>query len=263
MGFFRTFGLDFGKAPGEAPGGAQYVPITQLTLNELRREANNQHEDERETIERRCMALSSVLIRRESGCLHETLSYSLREIFRNVFEHSRADSIWYAAQFWPEKSKVELCILDEGIGIGKSLRRNPHLTISSDHEAIKLALLPGISGVNFRGGPKQRNDPWANSGYGLFMTSQLCQRGGSFAAISGRGGITVAERNEKQLDCGFEGTAIRLQFQTDRIETLGTSLEELRNLGMKIAASLKQEANFTASMSSRMLLGTSKKIERK
>lgn len=262
MGFFQTFGLDYGKAPGEAPGSAQYVPITHLTLDELKREAIRQCEDERETIERRSMELASILIRQESGSLHETLSYSLREIFRNVFEHSGADSIWYAAQYWPEKSAVELCVLDEGVGIGMSLRRNPHLTISSDHDAIELALLPGVSGVAFRGGPKQRKDPWANSGYGLFMTSQLCQRGGSFVAISGQGAVTIKDGVEKRFDCSLEGTAIRLQFQTDRIKALGESLEELRNLGAKIAGSLKQEANITASMSSRMLFTANKNIVR-
>jgi len=52
-----------------------------------------------------------------------------------------------------------------------------------------------------------------------------------------------------------DGRAIRLQLQTDRIGALGASLEELRNLGAKIAGELRQEANITASMSSRMLFG--------
>lgn len=255
MGFFKAFGLDFGKEPGEAPGNAQYVPITPLAVDELRREAINHHEDERETIERRATGLATLLTRQDSGPLQETLSYSLREIFRNVLEHSGADTIWYAAQFWPEKGAVELCILDEGIGIGKSLRRNPHLTIQTDHDAIELALLPGISGVAFRGGPKQRKDPWANSGYGLFMTSQLCRRGGSFVAISGNGGVRVSEAGEERIDCRMDGTAIRLQLQTENIGALGRSLEELRNIGAKIAGELRHEANITASMSSRMLFG--------
>ena len=258
MGFFKAFGLDFGNEPGDAPGNSQYVPITPLAVDELRREAIGNHEDERETIERRTMGLATLLTRQDSGPLQETLSYSLREIFRNVLEHSGADTIWYAAQYWPEKCSVELCILDEGIGIGQSLRRNPHLTIQTDHDAIGFALLPGISGVAFRGGPKQRKDPWANSGYGLFMTSQLCSRGGAFVAISGNGGVRVSEAGEERFDCKLDGTAIRLQLQTDRIGALGASLEELRNLGTKIAGDLRQEANMTSSMSSRMLLGINK-----
>lgn len=258
MGFFKAFGLDFGNDPGEALGSAQYVPITPLSVEELRVEATKNYEDERETIERRSMKLATLLTRQDSGPLHETLSYSLREIFRNVFEHSGADTIWYAAQYWPEKCAVELCIIDEGMGITQSLRRNPHLTIGSDLDAIHFALLPGISGVAFRGGPKQRKDPWANSGYGLFMTSQLCRQGGSFVAISGNGGMKISEDDEERFDCRIDGTAIRLQLQTDKLGALGASLEELRNRGAEIAGDLRQEANITASMSSRMLLGTRK-----
>lgn len=255
MGFFKAFGLDFGKDPGEAPGNAQYIPITSLAIGDLTREAISNQEDARETVERRSMGLATLITRQDSGALHETLSYSLREIFRNVLEHSGADAIWYAAQYWPERSAVELCILDEGIGIGQSLRRNPNLAIKTDQDAIDLALLPGISGVAFRGGPKQRKDPWANSGYGLFMTSQLCRRGGSFVAISGNGGVIINAVGEERLDCRMSGTAIRLQLQTDRIGELGASLEGLRTLGAKIARDLRQQANVTASMSSRMLFG--------
>jgi len=39
MGFFKAFGLKFGKAPGEAPGNTQHVPITFLALEELKCEA--------------------------------------------------------------------------------------------------------------------------------------------------------------------------------------------------------------------------------
>lgn len=255
MGFFKVFGLGFGKEPGEAPGNAQYIPITSLAISDLTREAISNQEDARETIERRSISLATLITRQGSGALHETLSYSLREIFRNVLEHSGANAIWYAAQYWPERSTVELCILDEGIGIGQTLRRNPHLTIKTDQDAIDLALLPGISGIAFRGGPKQRKDPWANSGYGLFMTSQLCRRGGSFVAISGNGGVSINAIGEERLDCQLSGTAIRLQLQTDRIGELGASLEGLRTLGAKIARDLRQQANITASMSSRMLLG--------
>lgn len=260
MGFFKTFGLDFGNDPGEASGSIQYVPITCLTLSDLEREASSQYEDERETIERRSMTLASVLVRQDDGPLHETLSYSLREIFRNVFEHSEADVIWYAAQYWPENGWVELCVLDEGLGIRASLERNPHLTINSDLDALQLAMLPGISGVAFKGGPKQRKDAWANSGYGLFMTSQLCQRGGSFAIISGQGGVQMQSDVQSQFACSFHGTAIRMKFYVPQIAELNKALEELRHLGADIAGTLKQSANITASMSSRMLIGNNNGI---
>lgn len=254
MGFFQTFGLNFGNVPGQAPGNSQYAPITCLSLEEFKQEAASKYEDEREAIERISMKLASVLVRQDSGPLYETLSYSLREIFRNVIEHSEAVAIWYAAQYWPEKGWAELCVLDEGVGIKASLERNPHLTITSDIDALKGALLPGISGVAYKGGPKQHKGIWANSGYGLFMTSQLCQRGGSFVITSGQGGFLMRSEGQHSFVSAFQGTAIRMQFYVPTIQELSKTLDELRQLGAEIAGTLKQNANITASMSSRMLV---------
>lgn len=253
MGFFQSFGLSFGKAPGEAFGNMQYVPMTGLTIVELQREAGEQFADVREIIERRCTNLAAILTRNEGENIQDTLSYSLREIFRNVLEHSRADTIWYAAQYWPSKQLVELSILDQGVGVRRSLSRNPHLAIQNDEDAVRFALLPGVSGVAFKGGPRQRKDEWTNSGYGLFMTSQLCARGGSFMICSGRRGLLLKNGSETTFDVGFDGTALRLEICIPEVRGLNEELDNLRKHGAMLAGELRQTANLTASMSSRML----------
>jgi hypothetical protein len=253
MGFFQSFGLDFGNDPGEAPGNTRYVPITSLHIADVEREAAENYVDVRDIIERKCASLATVLTHNEDGDLQNTLGYSLREIFRNVLEHSQAETIWYAAQYWPSKELVELSILDQGVGIQKSLSRNHHLNIRNDADAIRFALLPGVSGVAFRGGPRQRRDAWANSGYGLFMTSQICSRGGSFMICSGRSGLLLNDGVESNLDVDFEGTALRLQIYIPEIRALNEELEALRKRGTTIAGELRHTANLTASMSSRML----------
>ena len=254
MGFFKACGIEYGKDPGEAAGSPDYVPLTRLAICDLEEEASDQYEDPRETIERHSGTLASVLARAEHGDLHETLTFALREIFRNVFEHSNADAIWYAAQCWPGLKLVELAIFDEGEGIAASLARNPHLTIASDREGLHLAILPGISGVAFKGARQKRNDAWANSGYGLFMTSQLCQRGSSFVIASGKTLLEIKDGESKDQEIDYPGTAIRLRFKTDRVEDLSKSLEGLRKMGAEIAGTISTEANLSASMSSRMLM---------
>jgi hypothetical protein len=57
-----------------------------------------------------------------SSDFFNSLSYSLRELIRNVFEHSGSDRMLYCAQYWPAKQKVEVCILDRGVGIRQSLK---------------------------------------------------------------------------------------------------------------------------------------------
>ena len=254
MGFFRACGIEYGKDPGEAAGSPDYLPLTQLAISDLEAEAHDQYEDPRETIERHSGILAAVLARSDHGDLHETLTYALREIFRNVLEHSHADAIWYAAQCWSSLKLVELAIFDEGDGIATSLARNPHLSIASDLEGLSLAILPGISGVAYKGARQKRNDAWANSGYGLYMTSQLCSRGSSFVIASGNALLELKEGKLLHQEVDYPGTAIRLRFKTDRVEDLSKSLEGLRKSGAEIAGAISKEANLSASMSSRMLM---------
>lgn len=253
MGFFQSFGLDFGNDAGEASGTTAYIPITELRIRDLHVEAGQSQREVQEVIEQRCGQLASVLARSGNGPLYETLTYSLREILRNVTEHSNADSIWYAAQYWPSKDLVELSILDQGLGIKTTLSRNPHLTINTDEDALRLSLLPGISGRAYQGGPKLRTDEWANSGYGLYMTSQICASGGSFVICSGEDGLLFTKGVERKLDVGFVGTAIRLCIYTPEVKTLNEALTRLNEQGKVIAQGLPAPTTPTASMASRML----------
>lgn len=68
---------------------------------------------------------------------------------RNVVEHSKLDLIEYCGQYWPSRHMVEVAILDVGNGVRRGLRHNPYLNISSDRDALHLALLPWVSGKRF------------------------------------------------------------------------------------------------------------------
>ncbi len=72
----------------------------------------------------------------------------------------------------------------------------------------------------FKGTRQKRNDAWANSGYGLFMTSQLCQRGSSFVIESGKTLLQIQDDKTVDQEIDYPGTAIRLRFKTDRVEDL-------------------------------------------
>jgi len=199
MGFFQAFGLSFGNSSGQAPATDRYIPLTEVLIRNLHIEAGQSSVDVREVIEGRARQMAAVLARSEGGHVHQTLSYSLRELLRNVVEHANADHLWYCAQYWPNKAQVELAIVDHGCGILSTLSRNPHLNIRTDEEALRLALLPGVSGVAFKGARPRRTDEWANSGYGLFMTSELCARGGSFMICSGSTAVLRKGNRERVL----------------------------------------------------------------
>lgn len=253
MGFFKTFGLPFGNTPGQAAGNDRYIPLTSLLIRDLHIEAGQGAIDVREVIETRAVQMATILARGEAGRVHQTLSFSLREVLRNVIEHANADHIWYCAQYWPEKAEVELALLDQGQGIRSSLSRNPHLRIRSDEDALRLAIVPGVSGVAYAGGRQRRTDEWANSGYGLFMTSELCARGGSFMICSGATALLREGKREVVLGANFCGTALRLKMYVPAIEELGATLAALSKKGKSIAAEFAPDATVSASKSSRML----------
>ena len=171
---------------------------------------------------------------------------------RNVIEHSDAAHIWLAAQYWPQRRRVEIAILDEGIGLLNSLNRNPKHNFEDDEKALFMAVQPGISGVKKRKG-RHPHGAWANSGYGLYMTSALTQKGGDFLICSGSKAIHLHGEESEFLDASYQGTAIRMVLDTRRIEDLDHSLNEIRGVGEKIAGELREEAQLTASKMSRML----------
>jgi hypothetical protein len=228
MGFFKSFGLDFGKAAGEARGSGTYIPITIYDTGKIIENAANSHEAVGEFIERDAQEMAEILTRSRSGTLFDTMTYSIREIVRNSIEHSQSYQVGFCAQYWPSYEVVELAILDRGIGIRQSLSSNPHLNIANDHDALNLCLMPGISGKAFKGARRNANDVWANTGYGLYMTSRLCREGGSYFIASGKTGIYLSENKKRYLETPFDGTAIKLTLNTRRLSSLNKMLQKYR-----------------------------------
>lgn len=254
MGFFRAAGFDYGYAPGEAGGGANYLPITFLSMSDIKQQAEEQFKHEGVIVEERAHRIAAVLARREGGDLCEALTYALREVIRNVVEHSGADEVRFCAQHWPTKNRVHLAILDRGKGIRESLEKNPHLTIDSDIDALKLCLMPGVSGRMFAGVKRRKGDVWQNSGYGLYMTSRLAKAGGNFWIMSGRTayGITSTAVRERNI-APFRGTALRVSFDTTQLARMAANLARFHREGIEIARHFKGASAEGASIASTMI----------
>lgn len=254
MGFFKSFGLDHGNEPGEASGSNTYIPLTRLAINRIRSKARDEYVHHGEVVERESERIAGVLTRHSNCDVMETLTYAIREIMRNVVEHGDASHLWYAAQYWPSKHKVEIGILDEGVGLMRSLAQNPKLHVTSNSQALFLALQPGVSRVQKK--QRRRSDgDWINSGYGLYMTSALCQIGGSFFVSSGDKALKLSGTTSEFLECSYSGVAVRLVLDTSKISRLNDTLDALRRKGEKIASELgNTEVQLTASKMSRMLM---------
>lgn len=240
MGFFKSISeaIDIGKSPGEAPGNSNYIPITDINLEQIHQAELQTGEfiEIGETVERKSEQLSDVLCRDDSE-LKKLMTYLIREILRNIPEHSKSSIARICGQYWNNQT-AEIAILDEGIGIRNSLRENPHHRsyINTDADAIEYAVKAGISQAF---NPQRKNpsrDVWANSGFGLYMVSEICRAlQGSFCLASGGKCIIINECEKRIYDTHIQGTAIQMRFSTQKLTTS-------REIIKKIAAQGEAEA---------------------
>ena len=245
MKFYNACGIEKNDDVSVSKGNTRYNCITKLSVQQLKNEGLNDLDIIQEVIDKKSKLMAEILAQGNKG-FQSWLSFVIREIMRNVPEHSNSDTIWYCAQYWPSYDLVELAILDEGIGIRKSLSDNIayHNQIDSDLDAIQLALKPGISGT-FRGDSQPiTNNEWDNSGYGLYMVSQMCaELDASFIVASGDAAIRIRKEESSIVqECKktkVHGTAIQIRIKPshttdyDKIRRIILQRGEMQAKGMQ------------------------------
>lgn len=253
MGFFQSLGIEHGNKPGDAPGGTNYLPVTSISIAELKAEAIRQNLAVGDIVQRDAERMAERLTRSSRGDFFDIISYSIREMIRNVVEHSEAQSVQFCLQHWPTKNRVHLALLDGGIGIRRSLQANPHLKISSDLDALKLAIRPGVSGKMYDGVESNEDDRWENSGYGLYLTSRLAASSGNFWVFSGDTALAMEGERNLQAACALDGTAIRISLDTRKIENTRARVKKLADAGEKLVAFAGKRTAKSASLGSRVI----------
>lgn len=123
--------------------------------------------------------------------------------------------------------------MDEGIGIFKSLKSNPKITVSTCEEANALALQPGLS--ESLGKKQNPLDQWQNSGYGLYVSSTLCALTGGYFIISSGNSALLINESEQKYNSNQIGTAICLNIRTNAqsLSSFDTTLKEIVAEGEK------------------------------
>lgn len=194
---------------GEAQNSSTFVPISSRTIRDLfAGQPKFRHAGD--IIQENAESLSAVLAQMRSGILFDTLSYSIREIIRNVVEHSGAGEFLTAAQCWPGAGTAEIAIADAGMGIAGGLRSNGRYWPADDAEALSLAVQPGVSGKMI---PRHSDDDWANSGYGLHMAKGLADGRQGFMVVSGKAALTYGAEGQTIVDSAIQGTCVVLRLK--------------------------------------------------
>ena len=116
MRFFQLTGLNIGRGFAEDYGNTSYLPITDTGLRSIIDKSREQNKRPEELITQTSRKMAAVLSNGQDA-LEKVMTYAIREIIRNIFDHSNTLNGWYCAQCWPSKNIVEVAIADDGRGI--------------------------------------------------------------------------------------------------------------------------------------------------
>ena len=233
MGFFQSVRLDYGKKPGKAKGNSNYIPLTEINIDDSYYTAVIENGIcIEEYIEKEFANKLASILSRENDKIKEVLIFCITEIIRNVYDHSVSKTLWFSGQYWPSKDRVEIAILDEGKGIANTLKRNKKNILNNDEEALKLCIKPGVTKSLES---KKAYDIYSNKGFGLFMISRICEIGGNFVICSGKSCLIIDKNGIESKKCSFNGTAIRLILNPSkmgeiRLSDIAKEGEELINI---------------------------------
>ena len=248
---------EIGKMPGEANGSSNYIPITPLVVDELQKAEYEQgnYMVLGDLIEKEAGRLARIVDRGNKE-LHKLLTFLIREILRNTPEHAKSNTMWVCGQYWPSYELAEIAIIDEGIGIFQSITQNAaHREYITDNAtALQWALKAGISKA-FRPSAKQKSsDEWANSGFGLYMVSEICKHlNGSFCIISYGNYMLIDNHGIKTGETSFHGTAIRMRVPSKKISSAQSIISTIASQGEAEAKTIRS-AFKTASTPSKGLM---------
>jgi hypothetical protein len=231
------------------------MAITRVPIKNLQANSAKNSEEIAETINDYAGMLVDLLLRgkEKSRDSMKILRFSIREIIRNVFEHSQAKDFFVTGQYWPTQRRIQIALSDTGIGIRRSLSKNEHLQITSDRDALQSALLPGVSGSPNKLHEGNLNDAWRNSGFGLFMASRFCRKSGGFTITSGECCLVLDDEKTTYQVPYAPGTIIRLDLMEKDLSDADGTLRRLVKEGETIQRDLSNIPFLTASRASRML----------
>lgn len=166
MGLFKFLGIESGMNIVEHESSGRFIPLTQI----------------KNSAELTKFITEMVPLLHLEPRQAEPIKYIVSELVRNVLEHAQTrNGAIVCAQYFKKSNTIRFGIADTGIGIRKSLSRF-HST-SDDIEAIKLALMPGITGTTSREGGTE-----LNAGAGLFFIKSIAYVNHNFFVIySGTG----------------------------------------------------------------------------
>jgi anti-sigma regulatory factor (Ser/Thr protein kinase) len=141
------------------------------------------------------------------GQLISVIKYLISEAFDNIVEHADSCSGWIMVQNYSKKGYLDICIVDNGLGILGSYLKTGIPGIDNDAVAIERA----INGQSTKQITETR-------GYGIDTSRRMLVEGltGNYFLLSGKSFYVYSKELEQILnlsgDYGWNGTMLALQI---------------------------------------------------
>lgn len=236
MGLFNFLCVESGITIEEHESAGRFIPLTQIKNSEQ----------------------LSLFLKEMVPLLHldpkqaESIWYIISELVRNVIEHAQTkQGAIVAAQYFKKSNKISIGIVDTGIGIRASLGQS--YKTANDLEAIRLALMPGVTGTTTKEGGTEQN-----AGAGLFFIKSIAKVNHDFFVVySGKamykllrptsGRISTfadpfKDKHSAQNNLPFwQGTVVGIDLSLDATPVFSTLLENIRETYFKAVKERRRE----------------------
>ena len=219
MGLFKFLGIKSGINITEHEPAGRFVPLTQIK--------------DSETLTKFVTEVTPLLHLEPKHA--EPMRYIMSELVRNVLEHSLSkEGAIVSAQYHSKNNTIRIGIVDTGVGIWRTIRKS--YRPKTDLEAIRLALIPGVTGTTRREGGTE-----FNAGAGLFFIKSIATVNSDFFIIySGNAMYKLLKRQNQKLKLhadpfedrhskredlpSWQGTVVGIDISLDTTQEFSTLL---------------------------------------
>ena len=157
----------------------------------------------------------------------ESIFVLVSEVVENVQRHARQEGpALMCGQLSAQKRKLELCFIDTGVGVKKSMLDGKNQAavrrVDAGESSLSVALEPFVSSTG-------EDATAADNGMGLFVASEYArQTRGMFRLTSGNETVIVSKEGEKtRMHAMWPGTVLNLLLNINRVGSIAEVYREL------------------------------------